>query len=91
MLGDKLASEARERQEAGLKKGVQIPVVSKVDTTGEKGKTRDKIAAIAKVPRRIAEQAWRAHNNGKAAKQKTPKPPKVVSAREATQEKHAQR
>lgn len=69
MLGEKLASEARERQRSGLKEGPKSPVALK---SAQRGRTDEKIAKIAKVGRDVARKALRARKDGQ--QKRTPRP-----------------
>jgi hypothetical protein len=73
MLGDRLSADARDRQRSALKGGTESPVGATLPQR-EKGRTRDKIAELAKVSARTAHKALRTHKGVAVPKKKRPKP-----------------
>jgi ParB-like chromosome segregation protein Spo0J len=69
MVGDKLETEAQARQRSGLKTGNKAPVALKSAQRETRGRTAERIAAIARVSRDTARKALRAHKDD--ATQKT--------------------
>jgi ParB-like chromosome segregation protein Spo0J len=69
MLGDQLEKEARENSMANLKKGDESPDGIKRNHR-ETGRTRERIAEIARVSPSTAQRALRARKNGAARKPK---------------------